>query len=851
MGARWIVVLAVLSAYSLAATIEADSCSNADIQAAVDSANDADTVIIPECSNGLWSGTLSISKAIKLLGMGKGRTVYTNVMDGTALFVNIPAGKLFEFGQLTFRDGDDGASNGMIKLTGEGQFRVHDIEWDNVPGRKIHVGDAWTMGGDTFGPFGVIDNCDFRSDSAMDALQIRITHGADVSWSKPNSFGGPEAVYIEDCNFEFGQYKTGLGSIDCAYGGRYVMRHNNYINSDIKTHGYDSALSSCMQVEIYENSLTINDDSPGPDKFIFIRGGSGYIYYNTAAWTQNLCYNTNLIKLIEYRDGVDKFGTPCFCDGSCSVDGNQQGGWPCHQQVGRGTDDSSYPMHIYGNTITGRCTGQLSVQGSVIKEGRDYVLSPDYDYEPYAYPHPLRQGTVDECDNCHYIRDGANGDGTDWNNALDNLPEALERGHTYYIADGNYGSHTFDDPVSGTQKIILKKATNSDHGTDIGWQDSYGDGQARFGEIDILTSYITLDGQIGGGPNSWTENHGFYLYSDGKGIDSRYSNVPSGFGDVDHIEILHTEIEGHGPDGAGNNDLIYMLGPVHNWHISHSYLHDSGRVHILANNVYNSVIEYSYFARLESVPEEHAESIAWQKGDNNVIRYNYFVDGAGTGAIVLKKNQDSWTNDNFEIYGNVFYNTPGYSKGFGNGVICDTSGGVAASTNMKVYNNVFVNLYGNSGINWVMGSSNQAYNNIWYHNHYVVSFKNTGHDYNWFYDNWREDRTPPIYLDDDLVDSEPNAQFGTGDPFVDWQNENFQLAMATEPGIELQYPYNSDYLGEIRGQDGVWDRGAYEFTGTCTPMTITELSLVIQQWKDGSRTIEQVMQAINQWKTGC
>lgn len=69
----------------------------------------------------------------------------------------------------------------------------------------------------------------------------------------------------------------------------------------------------------------------------------------------------------------------------------------------------------------------------------------------------------------HYILDGGSGDGSAWNNAWDDLPATLTRGDTYYIGDGTYGGYTFNDAVSGTDIIYIKKATAGDHGTETGW----------------------------------------------------------------------------------------------------------------------------------------------------------------------------------------------------------------------------------------------------------------------------------------------------------------------------------------------------------------------------------------------
>src|SRR5690348_11914306 len=87
----------------------------------------------------------------------------------------------------------------------------------------------------------------------------------------------------------------------------------------------------------------------------------------------------------------------------------------------------------------------------------------------------------------HYIRAGAtgNGSGTDWTNACSGFSgscaiSGLVRGDTYYVADGSYGSQTFDTANSGSSVITIIKATVANHGTATGWSDTFGDGQAVF-----------------------------------------------------------------------------------------------------------------------------------------------------------------------------------------------------------------------------------------------------------------------------------------------------------------------------------------------------------------------------------
>ena len=102
------------------------------------------------------------------------------------------------------------------------------------------------------------------------------------------------------------------------------------------------------------------------------------------------------------------------CDGYSSVDGNTDDaeGYPCHDQVGRGTDQTLAPVYGWNNTFDGTPEGflvpsnQFAVQWASrmatnhIVENRDYynctnmadALSKSLNYTPYTYPHPLRWG---------------------------------------------------------------------------------------------------------------------------------------------------------------------------------------------------------------------------------------------------------------------------------------------------------------------------------------------------------------------------------------------------------------------------------------------------------------------------
>jgi hypothetical protein len=406
----------------------------------------------------------------------------------------------------------------------------------------------------------------------------------------------------------------------------------------------------------------------------------------------------------------------------------------------------------------------------------------------------------------HYVRSGAAGsnDGSDWNNAWTQLPQSLQRGHTYYIADGNYPSYVFDDTESGSQYIYIKKATQSDHGTDTGWGSGYGDGTATFsGGIAFVSDYYEMDGQVRG--SDWQSGYGFKVYHGS--IDLFYG----GDGDSDNLIFRYVEVEGLGIDNPAHDDGIYA--PVGNFNIifSHCYLHDFGRTPILTGSADSWIIEYSYIARNSNDPYYHSEALADTNSDNFVIRHNIWADIEGTGYIIaLNRGSGVGYVDNWEIYGNVFlynYDIPFNRDGLGDGAIAVINEQIPR--NWKIYNNAFINLPGLSsritlGLEMGGGSNNVAYNNLWYDcstaNHWGVTA-----DYN-YYINTNHD-------------SEPNEQVGSSDPFVDWINGDYHLKTPTESGFSLSSPYNVDMDSVIRGDDGVWDRGAYEYGGTVQTCT--------------------------------
>ncbi len=391
--------------------------------------------------------------------------------------------------------------------------------------------------------------------------------------------------------------------------------------------------------------------------------------------------------------------------------------------------------------------------------------------------------------NVFYIRENALGlnNGSDWTNAFPTIPDSLQRNAMYYIADGSYGEYDFDDPEDGNKYIIIKKATIEKHGTDTGWIDSYGDGQAEFRKtIRFSTDYWVWDGAQG--TEKEVGSYGF-LIEPGPGTENDTHSRILSMQERTNIFIKYTEFWNWGEANASNQTAIYCLNG-RNIAIQNNFMYDHVAT-ILIGNCDLLLIENNYFYNNWSGSDFHGEHISTREDTRVVCRFNIFEESTGSGIIhVVTGESSGWL-----IYGNIFVN--------GNtGRPSVSAGGSHAFSNIYVFNNTFVNVV-HAGFHGSNGSNNDVFNNLYY-NCELAYIATALHSYNWYYncgDNWEE--------------GEENAQVGTGDPFIDINNFNFQLTGATNPGRSVEQGlveqgFNTDMNGTIRGVDNNLDRGAIE-----------------------------------------
>jgi len=365
-------ICCALCHYGYSATLTAASCSQKDVQAVVNAASNGDTVLIPSGSC-TWTSAVYLNgascKAMTVQGAGPASTIITaNISSGSytnALMVDgCSSLPLVQFTNFRIDNQNTGAG-GLISFnySPDTVFRIdHMYFGGTTKNRALSINSH---------SYGVIDHNTFDGDGWIVKDTIASdAHIGDNSWNQEMSYGTSNAVFFEDNTFKY----TADTDMDCAEGGRVVFRHNTESGTTLGNHGYDSVDNSCVELDVYSNTFKGNGTG---QLGIQSRGGSG-------VWYSNLIQGTYVsgmrIGITTYRASASYSGPHMpFCNGTNPNDGNAPGqnGWPCYEQVGRGSGPSnggliSYPLYEWDNCKTSLgCTGTS-----------DQVLTSVYSFGP-------------------------------------------------------------------------------------------------------------------------------------------------------------------------------------------------------------------------------------------------------------------------------------------------------------------------------------------------------------------------------------------------------------------------------------------------------------------------------------
>jgi hypothetical protein len=370
-------ILLALFASARAGIIRPASVSFVDVNTAVASAGDGDTVIIP-AGTATWSSTLRITKNITLQGQttiaGTDPSNFT-VTDGTVikdgLTTDVPLISCIF-------NPDPGNHNPVIKgitfdgtssTYGKGRFLLitgshHSVRVTQCNFWKSYLKYVFWTDGDIWG---VMDHCSSTQDSGSEKISTNMfTYGGgiqgDKSWTDDPRFGSDHAWFFEDCAFISVNGKH--GGLDAQLGARRVIRHCYLKGVPCALHGTESGgrHRGCRLVENYLNTFELrgNPDITG----IQHRAGTGLYWGNT--FLTDRSFNRN-IELIANRQ-ISRFLVWGGANGenpldSMDTEGNQ-------------TYVAGHAPHLYlTGTVSSISGSTLTISGSTSKDWSGYAIT--------------------------------------------------------------------------------------------------------------------------------------------------------------------------------------------------------------------------------------------------------------------------------------------------------------------------------------------------------------------------------------------------------------------------------------------------------------------------------------------
>lgn len=391
-----LLLLMMMTQVGWGATYTAASCSSAAMNAAISSASNGDTVLVPPgtCT---WSSTVSTSKAISIFGCASpdypggcsGTTTITNSADPAFLISNTAA-NFFRISGFTINSSD--STNEVISITGPAtKFRVDHIAFK--AGDCVVCTNTLQHNGSGI-VAGVVDhNTITDTGRGYFAQDIRTTdptsHEGLQAWSEylanPSSYagmnGGDKMVYWEDNTYHWDRYPSGAqGSLYGQYGGKVVFRHNHVYDWSyfVDAHG-DNPDDGTIFYEIYSNDYHESDTYLAQGAAFYLRGGQHIVHDESLTLTGDTGSPISLTVYSSADSTAHRINNTFIWNNM--VNGVAQNNTPvCTQPCS-------------GNNVVSIAP---DTQGTLKQDVNFFLRAPSTGdvfagYTPYTYPHPLTQ----------------------------------------------------------------------------------------------------------------------------------------------------------------------------------------------------------------------------------------------------------------------------------------------------------------------------------------------------------------------------------------------------------------------------------------------------------------------------
>jgi hypothetical protein len=427
-----------------------------------------------------------------------------------------------------------------------------------------------------------------------------------------------------------------------------------------------------------------------------------------------------------------------------------------------------------------------------------------------------------------YVLKSASGsnNGTDWTNAWNEMNQitwaSVAAGDTIWLGGGTYTTQ-LAIAKSGTDgsRIYIKRVRTTDAvpAAAAGWNAAF-DAQVIINkDIGIkfpdsgsaLGSYVTIDGRIdqgiqsvmGVGATNWN-TCGIWINNNLTGVVLQYIDVvgpaPNATAYTHTADTTALQIRG----GYGTpSNLTVRYCRFHGTVTGIRVIYLNGGV-FEYNKIYDTVVaNYATYHNNSAAVRVCYGTIIW--------RYNEIYSGDAEGFMLGATAGDTPCAN--EFYGNIMH-SPGSNTG--NGVstwrFVETQ---YVEWPVKAYNNTLVDLatgFRSSQGSGAFAAGSEIRNNL---------FVNVTNEYS------------GVVGDPTISD---NIESTDTTYFTDYAGDDYTLAKATTAGYSLNSPYNLDKAGNVRGDDGTWDIGAYEYDGEpavdSTPPTIPAGGAVIDAGGD-------------------
>jgi hypothetical protein len=179
------------------------------------------------------------------------------------------------------------ADQGILKIGAtSATVRIDHFHWDGTTYSSPNTQKWINITGKIYG---VMDHCVIKT---QDISWIHMQNGSDstgdADWAAATGFGGANFFFIEDNSFDSVQAgpKDQGSVVDCATGGRFVIRFNTLAGNNIgQTHptGHSSDNRGCRASEQYGNLITTSTSGFEPGFCMVCSNSGAGLYWNNTA----------------------------------------------------------------------------------------------------------------------------------------------------------------------------------------------------------------------------------------------------------------------------------------------------------------------------------------------------------------------------------------------------------------------------------------------------------------------------------------------------------------------------------------------------------------------------------------